>query len=192
MLAPHLSHLQAPPPPQLGDQPADSDLTWAYPWPAGLRFSAVLARFADCRARRIADLGCGRGNLGLTALLASAAQVVFADRSATALAFVEAVLGANGLAARGLIARHEWGTPIPGAPFDLILGGDILYRPAFFPHLLASIAHSLASDGHALLADPRQRLDAELPDLAAAAGVTWDIIHQEPGWGTVVKVQRRP
>lgn len=186
-LAPHLRYLRVPQAiPTLGDQPADSDLTWAYAWPAGLRLSARLAEFDPCQGR-LADLGCGRGNLGFTALSMGAPSVTFADRSPTALAFVDQVITANDFQARATTATHEWGEPIPGAPFDLILGGDILYRPAFFERLLASIRLSLTSNGRALLADPRQRLDAELPDIAARCGLTWTVIHQEPGWGTVVE-----
>ncbi len=38
---------------------------------------------------------------------------------------------------------------------------------------MRSIASSLAADGRALLTDPRGVLEAELPALAAAAGLTW-------------------
>jgi len=186
-LAPHLRHLRVPQViPTLGDQPADSDLTWAYAWPAGLRLSARLAEFDPCQVR-LADLGCGRGNLGFTALTLGVPGVVFADRSPTALAFVDQVIAANGFHDRASTAVHEWGAVIPGAPFQLILGGDILYRPAFFDKLLASIAASLDDGGRCLLADPRQRLDAELPTLAAAAELTGTVIHQETRWGTVVE-----
>jgi predicted nicotinamide N-methyase len=189
---PHLAHLRIPVPlPVLDGTATDEDLTWAYPWPGGLRLSAGLDGVVDCRGLRVADLGCGRGHLGFTALTQGAVTVVFADASRTALDFVDAVATANGMEPRMTCAPHTWGDVIPGAPFDLILGGDILYRPAFFGRLLASIADSLAPAGHALLSDPRVALDEELPALAAGAGLSWRILRQEAGWGTVVRADLR-
>jgi len=54
-----------------------------------------------------------------------------------------------------------------------VLGGDLLYRPSHFAALFSSIASALSPNGLALLSDPRQKLEAELPRLAAIAGLTW-------------------
>jgi 2-polyprenyl-3-methyl-5-hydroxy-6-metoxy-1,4-benzoquinol methylase len=184
-LPPHLRHLVVPVPiPVLGAEAPDEDFTWAYAWPVGQRLAAELTTLVPCRGAVVADLGCGRGHLGLSALVAGAERVVFADRSATALAFVQAVLTANGLGHRAACACHQWGDPIPGGPFDLIVGGDILYRPALFTELFRSIATSLRPDGICLLSDPRQQLDAELPALAQEQGLRW-AIRQDVTWATV-------
>lgn len=149
---------------------ADSDErpTWAYTWPAGLRLLGDLAELIDLRGLRVCDLGCGRGLLGLAALQLGAASVHFCDASETVLSYVQECLDHNGLSQRSSCHPHRWGTPIPGAPFDLILGGDILYRPECFTELLDSIATGLSQEGQALLADPRQKLEKELSALAIA------------------------
>lgn len=143
-----------------------TDLTGAYPWPAGNRFARDLHDVVPVAGRRVLDLGCGPGQCGRRALELGAAVVVFADGS-------PAVVAAIG----GGAILHQWGEPVPGAPFDVILGGDILYRPECFTDLLCSIATALAADGVALLSDPRSVLDDELPVLALAAHLTWTTVR---------------
>ncbi|MBA3685150.1 MAG: methyltransferase domain-containing protein, partial [Planctomycetes bacterium] len=162
--------------------------TWRYAWPAGVRLSAELPELADCRDRRVADLGCGQGHNGLMALLGGAASVLFADAAPSALQWVRQVIDANDLAARAQAVEHRWGDPLPGVPCDLILGGDILYRPECFAGLLDTIATSLAADGQALLSDPRRSLDEPLPELAAVRGLAWNE-ERRAGW-TLVRVGR--
>lgn len=156
-------------------QPArgDADLTWAYPWPAGERLAADLAAIVDCRGLRVAEIGCGRGRTGLTALLLKAAEVLFADIAEEPLSYVTAAMATNQVSNRGRTALHVWGDPLPGAPYDLLIGADILYRPAFHAALLKSIASSMQPLGQCLLADPRTELEPELPALAAACGLQW-------------------
>lgn len=139
-----------------------TDLTGAYRWPAGNRMATDLHAVAEFAGRSVLDLGCGPGQCGQRAEELGAAVVVFADGSPQ-------VVATHGT--RGVL--HQWGDPVPGGPFDVILGGDILYRPECFIDLLRSIASALAPQGVALLSDPRPVLDEELPGLAAAAHLTW-------------------
>jgi predicted nicotinamide N-methyase len=181
MFPAYLGHLVAPPEALafLGNDAADpcgADLTWAYAWPAGERMAGELAAVVQCAGQRIVDLGCGRGHLGLAALHHGAAEVTFCDGSPRPLAWLDAVLTANHLAGRGRSCRHAWGDPIPGGPVPLILGGDILYRPALFPALLATIAASLTVDGEALLSDPSTTTDPAL--LTASAGAGLRLTHE--------------
>ena len=62
---------------------------------------------------------------------------------------------------------HRWGEPLPKA--DLILGGDILYRPELHRQLCTSIASSQAK--LAIISDPRQNLEPELTQYATLAGL---------------------
>lgn len=137
------------------------DLTGVYRWPAGDRLVRELHLVAQLAGRRVLDLGCGPGQCGWRAQELGAAAVVFADGSPAVVA------------SRPEVLLHVWGDPVPGAPFDVILGGDILYRPECFAALLRSIALALAPRGVALLSDPRPSLEPELPFLAADAGLTW-------------------
>ncbi len=159
--------------------PVLDDSTWRYDWPAGGRLLGELAALIDPRGRRVVDLGCGRGRLGAWALAQGAAEVIFADQSANALAEVAA------RHPQGRTLVHRWGEPLP--PADLVLGGDILYRAALFPELIASLASALSQGGLALLADPRQTLEPELPRLAAAHGLDWRE-ERRPAAYTLVRV----
>ena len=149
----------------------DDRPTWAYDWPAGQRMSAELAQLTTIKNARVCDLGCGRGQLGFTALELDARLVYFCDHSAEILSYVGNKLHHNGFHERGVCSTHRWGSPIPGAPFDVILGGDILYRPECFADLLASIASSLSTSGLALLSDPRSELEPELFELSIPLGL---------------------
>jgi predicted nicotinamide N-methyase len=145
------------------------DATGRYAWPAGKRLTRDLAEVVDCRGRTVCDLGCGLGALGHAALQLGAASVDFLDGSDEVLAGARA--GAE-REPRAAFHLHRWGEPMPRR-YDLILGGDILYRPAFFAPLLDSVASGLATEGLCLLADPREHLEEELPTLAAERGLSW-------------------
>lgn len=173
--------------PELAPASGDGDLTWAYPWPAGERLARDLAAVVDPAGLRLAELGCGRGRCGLTALLLGAAHATFCDLAPEPLAYVRDALAANRLAERGSTAIHAWGDPVPGGPFDLIIGADILYRSAFHRALLTSVAGALAPGGRCLLADPRVKLEEDLPDIAAELGLRWRQ-ERRPGDYTLVEL----
>lgn len=179
----HLAWVIAPAAgPQAELAQADDDVTCLYQWPSGTRLaeylSTHLATLAPCRDRRVADLGCGRGGLGLTAFAAGASAVLFADASPVAVEFLTRTIAMNALnepsphMPRAHVVQHHWGTALPGAPYDLILGGDILYRPECFADLMTTIAGSLSRQGCALLSDPRTVLEPQLTDLAAKNRLT--------------------
>lgn len=155
------------------------DGTWRYDWPAGARLLAELPALVEVRGRRVIDLGCGRGRLGRWAAAAGAASVLFVDQSSAALAAIPPAPGCAML-------EHRWGEALP--PCDLLLGGDILYRPPLFPLLLDSVATALAGGGAALLADPRARLEDELPELARVRGLHWSI-ERRPGPYTLARLR---
>ena len=154
------------------------DGTWRYEWPAGARFLPEIADLVEVSGKRVIDLGCGRGRLGTWALAAGAAEVLFADRSAEALAAID-----PGPGVRHLV--HVWGEMLP--PCEVLLGGDILYLPPLFPALLDSIASALRPASVAWLVDPRTRLEPELPIMAAERGLAWAAERRLAGY-TVVRV----
>lgn len=171
---PHLAWVVPPHEgPQLDLASAEEDITCLYQWPAGAFLGSRLAELAPCAGKRVADLGCGRGTLGLSACAQGASQVLFADASPVAVEFLGRTLRANALDGRAQVVRHEWGGALPAGPYDLILGGDILYRPDCFAALLATIAASLGPAGYALLSDPRTTLEPGLGDLAAVHRLQW-------------------
>jgi hypothetical protein len=169
----HLDWLIRPAPgPGLAPE-ADEDVSGLYAWPAGSRMAGELAALSACQGAEVADLGCGLGQLGFSALALGAGRVLFAAGSPAALDLVARTIGCNRLGARAQAVHHQWGQALPGAPYRLILGGDILYRPACFAALCATIGASLAHGGACLLADPRTRLEEEFAALLAGCGLAW-------------------
>jgi len=187
---PHLAWVIAPPDGPRRELANDSeDVTCLYQWKAGA-FLATLPNLRErCAGRRVADLGCGRGTLGLSACAYAATRVLFADASSVAIDFLTRTLAQNQLDDRASAVLHTWGMPLPDGPWEVILGGDILYRPECFPALLDTIAASLSRDGCAWLSDPRNTLEPGLPDLATARGLAW--ASERIGQITVVTVTRR-
>jgi len=152
----------------------DEDVTCLYQWKAGASLATLPSMRDHCAGRAVVDLGCGRGTLGLSACVYGASRVLFADASAVAIDFLTRTIAVNALAGQAQAVRHTWGDALPDGPWDVILGGDILYRPECFAALFDTIAASLALDGCALLSDPRITLESGLPALAQARGMRWE------------------
>jgi predicted nicotinamide N-methyase len=156
------------------------DGTQRYPWPGGLRLAADLPAWLDPRGLTVVDLGTGTGVVA-RALLDRGAARVWALDAEPAVGFRDPRL---------TVAIHRWGEPVP-VQVPLVLGGDVTYRPERFPALLATIHDLLTADGTAWLADPRGRIEDDLPALAAAAGLDLDT-DQRPGPYTRIRLRRRP
>jgi predicted nicotinamide N-methyase len=132
---------------------------WSVLWRSGV----ALARELDGRALhglRVVELGCGLAVPSLAAARAGAV-VLATDACPEALELVARNARANGV--RVETATVDWGEPdelISRAPFDLVLGADVLYERASVARLL-SLLPRLASE--AWLADPgRPAADAFL------------------------------
>jgi len=123
---------------------------WAELWPSGI----ALARALDGRAlrgKRVVELGCG---LGVPALVAAraGARVLATDWAPEALELLERNAVRNGIALR--TARVDWREPAPllaEAPWDLVLGADLLYEARNGEPLLALLPRL---GGEAWIADP--------------------------------------
>jgi predicted nicotinamide N-methyase len=152
---------------------ADDDATGTYQWPAGAALASELQQHVNCQEKRVLDLSCGRGALGFTALALGAKAVVFADANPIVVDLVERTLIGNALQERATAVACSWGQVPPQGPFDIILGGDILYRPELFVPLAQSIASGLSPTGICLLSDPRTTLESALPTIFSAAGLHW-------------------
>jgi predicted nicotinamide N-methyase len=138
---------------------------WAELWSSGVALAgAVAAR--DVRGLRVLELGCG---LGLPSLAAAAggADVLATDWADEAVELLRRNAARNGLVLR--VERVRWDEPEPleqGAPWDLLLGADLLYE-ARNVEQLARLLPRLGSE--ALLAEPGrpyakgflERFDAE-------------------------------
>jgi predicted nicotinamide N-methyase len=166
--------------------PDARDPTWRYPWPAGQRMAADLTTLRDWSGGRVLELGCGQGLVGRAALAAGAAQVTFTDISDEPLEHLRSLLADE---PRARFLHHAWGDPVPAGPYDVVVGGDILYRPAFFPQLVRSIAAALDVGGTALLGDPRTELEQDLEERLRQAGFSTST-QRRPGPYTLLTAQR--
>jgi predicted nicotinamide N-methyase len=123
---------------------------WAELWPSGLALARHVAG-RDLHGRRVLELGCGLGLPALTAALRGA-DVLATDWADDAIELLRRNADRNGVFLR--VARVRWGEPEPllrAAPWDLVLGADLLYE-ARNAEQLAELLPSLG--GEVLLAEP--------------------------------------
>jgi len=123
---------------------------WAELWPSGLALAEHVARL-ELKGLRVLELGCGLGLPALTAALRGA-DVLATDWAEDAIELVRRNAERNGVFIHA--ARVRWGDPEPllrAAPWDLVLGADLLYE-ARNAEQLAELIPKLG--GELLLAEP--------------------------------------
>jgi predicted nicotinamide N-methyase len=149
-----LSILRPPSPEELIDEAAFDEEEflpyWAELWPSGLALARHVAG-RDLRGRRVLELGCG---LGLPALAAAlrGADVLATDWAEDAIELLRQNAERNGIFLR--CARVRWSESealLRAAPWDLVLGADLLYE-ARNAEQLAELLPALG--GELLLAEP--------------------------------------
>jgi predicted nicotinamide N-methyase len=100
---------------------------WAELWPSGLALAGVVAEL-DLAGRRVLELGAGLGLPSLAAALRGA-DVLATDWAEDAVVLLRDNAARNGIALRSDTVR--WDEPEPllaGAPWDVVLGADLLYE----------------------------------------------------------------
>jgi len=123
---------------------------WAELWPSGLALARYVAG-RELRELRVLELGCGLGLPALAAALRSA-DVLATDWAEDAIELLRRNAERNGVFLR--LARVRWSEPEPllrAAPWDLVLGADLLYE-ARNAEQLAELVPQLG--GEVLLAEP--------------------------------------
>ena len=123
---------------------------WAEPWPSGVALAALVGR-RDLRGRRVLELGAGLGLPSLAAALRGG-DVLATDWADDAVALLRANAERNGIALR--VERVRWDEParlLAGAPWELVLGADLLYEARNAEQLGALLP---CLGGEILLAEP--------------------------------------
>ncbi len=129
---------------------------WAELWPSGHVLAEELA-LLDIGGSRVLELGCG---LGLPSLVAASrgADVTATDWYPEALDHVCRNAEEAGLKIQTL--PMDWFNPseeiFERAPFDLIIGADVLYEDRNGEALLPLLPRLLAPSGKAIITDPRR------------------------------------
>jgi predicted nicotinamide N-methyase len=128
---------------------------WACLWPAAKALAEEVLEGPGLAGRRVLDLGCGLGLVGLAAL-ERGAHVTFLDWEPAAVLLARHSAYAAGHARVSGVAA-DWRAPPPLAPFDRILAADVLYEERNAPGVAAFLAAHLAPGGTALVSDPGRR-----------------------------------
>ena len=141
---------------------------WAELWPSSLALARTIAPRA-LRGARTLELGCGLGLPSIAAALAGG-RVLATDWSAEAVAMTALNAERNDAPLETLVC--SWTDPEPllaQAPWDLVLGSDLLYERRNADELL-DLLPRLTAD--VWLADPGRRPAARFLDDARR---TWEI-----------------
>ena len=125
---------------------------WAELWPSGVALARRVAARA-LKGARVLELGCGLGLPSLAAALAGG-RVLATDWSPQAIELLRDNAERNGAELELEVA--DWACPealIERAPWDLVLGADLLYERRNVAPLLDLVPKLLAK-GELWLADP--------------------------------------
>jgi predicted nicotinamide N-methyase len=123
---------------------------WAELWPSGIALARVAAAL-ELAGSRVLELGAGLGLPSLAAALRGA-DVLATDWADDAVELLRENAARNGIALR--VERVRWDEPGPllrEAPWDLVLGADLLYERRNADQLLELLPR-LGAD--VLLAEP--------------------------------------
>lgn len=100
---------------------------WAELWPSGLALARYVSEL-ELAGRTVLELGCGLGLPSLVAALRGA-DVLATDWAEDAIELLRRNAERNGASLR--VARVRWNEPEPllrGAPWDVVLGADLVYE----------------------------------------------------------------
>jgi len=141
-------------------------------WPSAIALAHETAGRADeARGRRVLELGAGTGLPGIVAA-SFGASVVQTDRQQAVLSLCR--LNAERNAVVGTVKHRfaDWAQWTDTAPYDWIIGSDILYQAPMHPHLTRIFESNLAPGGRVLLADPFRPASFAVLESLEAAGWT--------------------
>jgi predicted nicotinamide N-methyase len=123
---------------------------WAELWPSGVALAEVIHGL-PLRGARVLEIGAGLGLPSLTAALGGA-DVLATDWAEDAIELLRTNAERNGISLRA--ERVRWDDPAPllrGAPWDVVLGADLLYERRNADQLLELLPQL---GGDLLLAEP--------------------------------------
>ncbi|MGB1377297.1 MAG: class I SAM-dependent methyltransferase [Miltoncostaeaceae bacterium] len=150
---------------------------WAEIWPSGRVLCDLLAGM-DLRGRSVIELG---GGIGTGAMVASmrGARALATDWYPAAIAFSRWNAANLGLDMRAEVM--DWRDPparvLAGAPYDLVVGADILYEARNGVALAALIPRMCGPGTQVIIADPR-RPDAR-PFIEGMQRAGWRYVREE-------------
>lgn len=128
---------------------------WVKLWEASLMLADIMASIPVQPGRRVLELGAGLAAPGLVAA-ARGYNVTLSDYEPHILDFERVSAAANGLTDVDF-RIIDWKNPPKLAPFDIIIGAEILFRDEFFQPLLNVFDTYLAPQGTIYIAHDVRR-----------------------------------
>jgi predicted nicotinamide N-methyase len=146
---------------------------WAHLWSGAVELARYVDSDVPCARRRVLDLGCGLGLVGIVASL-HGGDVTFLDRDPDALEYAARAAARNGC--RGVrFQQADFTCDDLGSTFDLVLGAEVLYDPASWTGLATFIARHLAPAGSAIIADAHRTPTEGFYMALGASRSTWSV-----------------
>ncbi len=153
---------------------------WADLWPSAIGLARYLDREVPLHGKRVLELGCGLGLIGVVAAR-DGARVLCTDYEADALAFARHNALQNG-------CRHvrfrlvDWRHPALNRRYDAILASDVIYEARNFGPLAALLQRFLARGGQAFFADPGRPNAVPFFALLRQRGLTYHKVIEPIEW----------
>ncbi len=164
---------------------------WAFAWSGGQALATyILAHPETVAGKRVLDLACGSGLVGIAAAKAGAATVVCNDIDPYAQAAVELNAELNGVRIDFLSGDLLVG-PVPDV--DVILAGDICYEKSMTDAMLTFLGGAIGKNVTVLVGDPHRtyfpgtgfrkladysvRTIADIEDVAIKPAAVWELVR---------------
>ena len=173
------------------DDPDEDRLPfWAELWPSGTALARAVAG-RELGGRRVLELGCGLGLVGVAAALAGG-RVLSVDRSPEAITFAAANAARNGVTLRTAVCTFDQPEElIAEAPWELVLAADVLYEQRNVPVLLWLLPRLVTAGGEVWLADPGRRMLETFLAGVDALGWQREQVPTDPGLVTIHRLWLR-
>lgn len=130
---------------------------WAELWPSAYALAEfILKNESDFKQKKIIELGCGLGLVGIAAAIAGG-RVLFSDYEEEALSFTKQNYFFN-FNEQPNTQILDWRNPQIGKSFEIILAADVLYEKRFLKPVYNTIQKLLVTGGELYLTEPNRTI----------------------------------
>ena len=137
---------------------------WAEVWPSAQALSGyILNNQIDFNNKKVLELGCGIGLVGIAATHANA-NVIFSDYEKEAVQFTKHNYFLNFQEQANTVIL-DWREPNLDKKFETIIAADILYENRFLKPVYNTIQKLLAENGKLYIAEPDRTIAKPFFDL---------------------------